>query len=315
MIISNALIRYLHLVRTEALHAEVYRLDDPVIRRYEILREYARADLSSQKLNELANRYEITAKTIKNYLEAKRKGSTIALFIEPLTIPHDLISSELEKKIVILNRGGETQSNKIVKTLNQIDPSVKSRGLTNRHINRVLRSHGLLAIQGLEDVNFQMLQGLITSFVRFSKKPGRRALEQFDDPKDPLQRRLEMFRAVYHPEAGEDKKSVVVAAKMCGISKAQFFNIKKLFLRFGVLGLLTMSRGRVTKHKLTPEIERKIVHQAPKSALSGSVQKLVFRCHALQSRIYFLFGLERLVGFMEIKGGIKLSEMDAKFHT
>jgi hypothetical protein len=67
MIISDALIRYLHFVKSQPLNKQVYRLDDPVIRRYEILREYARADFSSRKLSELGKRYEITTKTIKNY--------------------------------------------------------------------------------------------------------------------------------------------------------------------------------------------------------------------------------------------------------
>jgi len=260
MVISDALIRYLRIVRRQASQGEVYRFDDPVIKRYEILREYARADFSSRKLKELAIRYDITTKTIKNYLEAKRKGSTISLFLEPLITTYDLITSELEKKIVILNRGGEKQSKEILKTLRKLYPTLKIRGLASRHINRVLSSHGLLPIQGLEDVNFQVLQALLSSFTKFPKRPGRHALEQFDDPKDQIQRRLEMFRAVYHTQAGDDKKSVLEAARMCGISRAQFFNIKKVFVNFGVLGLLPMSRGRVSKHKLTPEIESKIVH-------------------------------------------------------
>jgi len=281
MIINDALIRYLCLIQSQASEGEVYRLDDPVIKRYEILREYDRADFSSRKLKELALRYDITTKTIKNYLELKRKGSTISLFLDPLITTYDLIDSELEKKIVILNRGGEKQSKEILKTLREIDPSLKICGLSSRHINRVLKSHGLLPIQGLEDVNFQMLQALLASFIKITKKPGRRPLEDFDDPKDEVQRRLEMFRAVYHPQADEEKKSVVVAAKMCGISKAQFFNIKKLFVSFGVLGLLRMNRGRVSKHKLTPEIESKIVHHkiddpnlSPKECLEWVYEEL-----------------------------------------
>jgi len=282
MIISDALIRYLRIVRSEEAQGKVYGLDDPVIKRYEILREYARDDFSSRKLKELSIRYDITNKTIKNYLELKRKGGTISLFLEPLITTSDLIPSELEKKIVILNRGGEKKSKEILNTLRKLYPALKTRGFASRHINRGLSSYGLLPIQGLEDVNFQMLQALLSSFTKLSKRRGRpRALEQFDDPKDQIQRRLEMFRSVYYPEAGEDKRSVVEAAKICGISKAQFFNIKKPFVDFGVLGLLTMSRGRISKHKLTPEIESKIVQHkmddpdlSPKKCLDWIYEEL-----------------------------------------
>ena len=51
MIISDALIRYLRIVCSKSLEGNSYQLDDPVIRRYEILREYANSDFSAQKLN------------------------------------------------------------------------------------------------------------------------------------------------------------------------------------------------------------------------------------------------------------------------
>jgi hypothetical protein len=261
MIISDGLIRYLQLIHSKDPSGEIYRHDDPVIKRYEILREYARSDFSSRKLNELAKRYEINAKTIKNYLETKRKSGTISLFAEPLISAYNLITADLEKKIVILYRSGETTNKNILKAIRTIDPALKSLGLTGRHINRVLRSHGLIPTQGLENVNFRVLQALLSSFTKLSKKRRRRRLEDFHDPKDQIQQRLEMFRAVYYPQAGADKKSVVSAANTCGISKAQFFNIKKLFVNFGVLGLLSMTRGRITKYKLTPEIEIRIVHR------------------------------------------------------
>ena len=114
MIISDALIRYLRIVRSKSLEGNPYQLDDPVIRRYEILREYANSDFSTQKLNELARSYDITPKTIKTYLEIKRKGGAIALFLDPLMSSYDLISPELEKKIIILYRGGEKESKDIL---------------------------------------------------------------------------------------------------------------------------------------------------------------------------------------------------------
>ncbi len=92
---------------------------------------------------------------------------------------------------------------------------------------------------------------------RYRKKAGRPST-RFDDPTDQVQERLEMFRSVYQPQE-EEKKTAEAAAQLCNLSKTQFFNIKKLFLEFGVFGLVGMSRGRVSKHKLTPKIETRIV--------------------------------------------------------
>jgi hypothetical protein len=170
MIISDGLIRYLQLIHSKDQSGEIYRHDDPVIKRYEILREYARSDFSSRKLNELANRYEINAKTIKNYLETKRKSGTLSLFAEPLIAAYNLITADLEKKIVILYRSGETTNKNILKAIRTIDPALKSLGLTSRHINRVLRSHGLIPTQGLENVNFRVLQALLS--LSFPKSVG-----------------------------------------------------------------------------------------------------------------------------------------------
>ncbi|MGA1825022.1 MAG: hypothetical protein ACMUIP_10215 [bacterium] len=108
MIISDFLIHYLKQVQSKTSRQEVYRLEDPVIKRYEILHEYAHGEFSSKKLGELAKRYDITAKTIKNYLEVKYKSGTLALFPEPLVSTCDLITSELEKRIIILHRGGQS---------------------------------------------------------------------------------------------------------------------------------------------------------------------------------------------------------------
>ncbi len=258
MIISDGLIRYLRRIHGKDPGHEVYRLDDPVVNRYEILREYARSNFSSSRLNELAEQYDISAKTIKNYLEIKRKGGVLSLFPEPVITEYNLVTADLEKKIVILYRAGETTNKIVLGTLRTIEPDLKIKGLTGRHINRVLRSHGLLPVEGLENIDFRALQALLSSFNKLSKKRGRRT-DKFDDPKDQAQARLEMFRVVYHPRIGSDKKSAEAAAKEYGISKAQFFNIKKRFVNYGVLGLLSMTRGRVTKHKLTPEIEIRIV--------------------------------------------------------
>lgn len=261
MLLSDALIRYLRFIRSKPAQLEVYRLDDPVVRRYEMLREYANANFSSKKLNELAIRYDIAAKTIKNYLEIKRNKGTVALFLEPLVTSNGLVSPDLEKKIVILYQGGEQETKDILNTLWAVDPVLKSRGLTSRHIHRVLNSYGLLPIVGLEDVNFHELQALVSTYWELYNTRNGRPLDVFYDPKDQIQRRLEMFRAVYHPQADDEKKSVVAAARQYGLSKMQFYNIKKLFESFGVLGLLGMRRGRVSKHKLTPKIETRLVHR------------------------------------------------------
>jgi len=267
MIISDPLIRYLKLVGTRE---PIYWLDDPVVRRYEILREYATADFTARKLNELAVRYEITTKSIKNYLDIKRKDGTLALFIEPLLADFSVLTPELEKKIITLYQGGVKTGKEMLNTLRVLDPALKKRGLTTRHIYQTLKSHGLMPIEGLELINFQTLQALLATFVKHTQKRNGRPIEAFDNPKDLVQQRLEMFRAVYYAPPDQGKMTIVTAAEAYGLSKAQFFNIKKVFQAFGVLGLLPMNRGRVSKHKLTPEIEIKIVqHKLNEPTLSA----------------------------------------------
>lgn len=159
---------------------------------------------------------------------------------------------------MILNRGGLRDNKEIVKILNTINPNLKSSGFANRHVMLVLRSHGLIPIPGLENINFQALQALLCSYKNLKSGSNSHKSEEFFNPKDEIQKRLEMFRSVYY-DMGNVKISSREAAKTCQLSKAQFFNIKKLFDDFGVLGLLSMNRGRISKHKLTPEIETKIV--------------------------------------------------------
>lgn len=312
MIISDYLKRYLQLLHSKADQGDVYWIEDPVIKRYEIIREYAQAKYSSKKLGELSMRYNISTKTIKSHLEAKRKGGTLALFIEPLITSCNLICSELEKKIVILYRGGDNSA-EILGTLGSIDPTLKNRGLSGRHIKLVLRSHGLLPIEGLEDINFQILQSLLSSFTKVTKRRNGRIPEEFFDQKDQIQCRLEMLRSVYHPLIGKDKLSAEVAAKKCNLSKTHFFNIKKLFDSFGVLGLLNMTRGRVSKHKLTAEIESKIVHQKlshpnmnSKDLLSWAQEEFDLKLAriSIDNMLSFWFGPARLANIKLYQSGI-----------
>lgn len=98
MILSDALICYLRIIQNKPKDNSSYRLDDPIIQRYEILREYASSVYSSRKLNELANRYKITPKTIKNYLDTKHKSNILSLYQESFISNCDLVDLTLEKK-------------------------------------------------------------------------------------------------------------------------------------------------------------------------------------------------------------------------
>lgn len=71
----------------------------------------------------------------------------------------------------------------------------------------------------------------------------------FFNPKDLLQVKYEMLRQVTHEE-----KSITSASESFGFSRPSFYEIRKLFLKEGIMGLVPKKTGPKHRHKLTEEI-------------------------------------------------------------
>jgi len=68
----------------------------------------------------------------------------------------------------------------------------------------------------------------------------------FFDPKDLLQVKYEMIRVVTQKE-----KSITAASESFGFSRPSFYEVRKLFLKEGIMGLLPKKTGPKHRHKLT----------------------------------------------------------------
>lgn len=311
MVLSDAGFRFFAVLQAQVRSALVQGASDTPFqyegeRFFEAYSALQQVWLQRQSQRQVAASLRISRSTLSEWEDAFVQWGSIGLLQLP---PAVVCDAQLERLVVLVKSARPHAGSSAILTLAQ---ALKLPGATVELIRRIQRSYGYGQRLDEKDIHFfAELQKILASVEHYrtgeavsGRDIRRRANTFFDFDRDPLQHKLELFKAL---ASCSQKRQVRPLLEKFGIHSSRFYALKQRYLVYGIWGLVDLVHSsRRRGEKISADLELKIIEQRlmnPKLSTRKIIEALDLRCsRANVQKIYSRWGLSAFRQAVPIRG-------------
>ncbi len=261
-----------------------------------------------QSMRKVSNRSRIQRSKLRLWEQRFISEGTLGLLCEVSAVEVD----EKLERLVVLVKTARPHENASLSL--KLADALEIPGGSLALIRRIQRSHGYG--QNLDQADckyFQGLQHILRSAMHLREDAVVRdkrykARSFFDFEHDPLQQRVELFKAL---STCKGRRQVRPVLRQFAVHSNRFYVLKERYMTYGVWGLVDLVQTTKIGEKISPEMELQIIEQRlmdPSLSTVRMIEKLGLKCSKSNvQKIYHRWGLSRFKRPVVLRGVLAAS--------